>query len=188
MLDATDTLGPDPMAEFRALVKRADAGDDAALPIVMRVFDEVPSLWDAYGDLATTAENALVDLVAGKSKLTQAATRRHLATMRANLGGPNPSPLDRLLIQRVVACWLQSQQADLAYARSLRGSSPAEVEHHHRRQDRAARQNLKALRTLATVSRLLVPPMQVNIAERQVNIAANAFRPEEATSPVQGSS
>lgn len=177
MLDSTDTLDVDPLVEFRAMVKRADTGDDTALQIIKRVFNEVPSLWDAYGDLAKTAENALVDLVADKSELTRSAVRRNLATMRADLAGPDPSPLDRLLIQRVVACWLQSQQADLAYARSLRGSSPNDVEHQHRRQDRAARQYLKALRTLATLRRLLAAPMQVNIAERQVNISGQYHSP-----------
>jgi hypothetical protein len=46
-----------------------------------------------------------------------------------------------------------------------------EVEFYHRRQDRAARQYLKAMRSLAEVRRLLVPSLQVNIADRQVNIA-----------------
>ena len=45
------------------------------------------------------------------------------------------------------------------------------MEPYQRRQDRAARQYLKALRSLAEVRRLLVPTVQVNIAKRQVNIA-----------------
>jgi hypothetical protein len=48
------------------------------------------------------------------------------------------------------------------------------VDHYQRRQDRAVRQCLKALRSLVDVRRLLIPPVQVNLAENQVNIAPAA--------------
>ena len=158
-------------ARLDAMVKRADGGDQAVLPTIKQIFDAVLGVWDAYGDLATIAQNALIDLLAGKSVLTREALRKKIAAMRAELAGPEASPLERLLVERVVACWLQSYHADFAYARSLMNASSKEAEHYQRRQDRAARQYLKALRSLALVHRLLISPVQVNVAERQVNIA-----------------
>jgi hypothetical protein len=117
-------------------------------------------------------QNALIDLVAGESVVTREGIRKTMATMRADVSGPNASPLERLLVERVVACWALSYQADLAYADSLKRASPIESEHCQRRQDRAARQYLAALRSLAVVRRLLAPAVQVNVAENQVNIAA----------------
>ena len=165
----------DRQATLRALVKQADGGDQAALPAIKQVFDAVPGVWDAYGNIATIAQNALIDLVAGKSVVTGEGIRKTMAAMRADLSGPNASPLERLLVERVVACWALSFQADIAYAESLKRASPMEAEHCQRRQDRAARQYLYALRSLAVVRRLLVPPVQVNVAERQVNIAGGDF-------------
>jgi hypothetical protein len=158
------------------MVRRADAGDRAALPAVRELFDTVPGIWSSYGDLATVAQNSIVDLLAGKSVLTREGIRKTTASMRAELAGPNASPLERLLVERVVACWLLSYQADLAYADSLTRASPIDSEHCQRRQDRATRQYLHALRSLAVVRRLLVPTVQVNVAERQVNIAGGDFR------------
>lgn len=162
-------------ATLDALVERADRGDRAALPAVREMFDAVPGVWDWYGNLATIAHNSMVDLVAGKSALTREALQRKIGSMRAELAGRNASPLERLAVDRVLACYLQSYQADVAYTRSLKRPSMSESEHYQRRQDRAAKQYLHALRSLAVVRRLLVPPVQVNVAERQVNIAGGDF-------------
>jgi hypothetical protein len=154
-----------------ALVTRADRGDRTALPAVRQVFAAAPGIWDAYGDLALLGQTALVDLVAGKSALTREALQRRLAAMRAELAGPNASPLEKLLVDRVVACWLQTYSADLSLARALKELPPKDVDYYQRRQDRAARQYLKALVSLAQVRRLLAPPVQVNVAQHQVNVA-----------------
>jgi alcohol dehydrogenase class IV len=153
-------------------VKRADRGDQNALQAIRLMFDKLPTLWDGYGNLAAAAEAALVDLYAGQSALAREGLCRKLATMRARLAGPEASPLEQMLVERVVACWLQSFHADFAYARALKELSSKEVEFYQRRQDRATRQYLKALRSLAEVRRLLVPLVQLNVAENQVNIAA----------------
>lgn len=159
-------------ASLLSLVTRADRGDETLLPAVKDAFDHVPGLWDFYADLAMTAENAMIGLVAETSALTREALRRKLAAMRDELAGVGASPIERLLVDRVVVCWLQTQQADIAYARSLRDSSPKDADYCQRRQDRAARQYLKAVRSLATVRRLLVSPIQVNVADKQVNIVS----------------
>jgi hypothetical protein len=159
------------MARIAAATNRADRGDQNALAAIGQVFDLVPSVWDAYGDLAAAAENALVELWAPNSALTRVGLRKKLAAMRTDLAGPEASPLERLLAERAVACWLQSYHADFTYARALKELPPEEAEPYQRRQDRASRQYLKALRSLADVRRLLVPALQVNIADRQVNIA-----------------
>jgi len=156
---------------FEAVVKRADRGDEKALLITRQLMESLPELCDAYGNIAAASERALVDLYAGRSTATRAALQRKLANLRVELAGPRASPLEKLLVERVVACWLLSYHADFEYVSALQGMPPKVVELHQRRQDRAARQLLKALRSLADVRRLLVPALQVNIAERQVNVA-----------------
>jgi hypothetical protein len=50
----------------------------------------------------------------------------------------------------------------------------AQVQEYQKWLDRAHRRYLSALKTLATVRRLLVPAVQVNIADKQVNVASGA--------------
>lgn len=159
------------LARLSELVGQADGGDQRALGLVRKIFDQVPAMWDLYGDLAAAAEDALANVFAGKSQMTREGLRKRLAAMKGELAGPNPSPLERLAVDRVVACWLHSYHADFAYARSIQLASPTESEHYQRRQDRAALQYLKALKSLAVIRRLLIPQIQVNVGERQVNIA-----------------
>jgi hypothetical protein len=48
------------MARIAAATNRADRGEQNALAVTGQVFDRVPSVGDAYRDLAAAAENALV--------------------------------------------------------------------------------------------------------------------------------
>jgi hypothetical protein len=157
---------------LHSLVRRADGGDEEALVMVRQVFDSVPELWNAYGDLAERARQALVDLIAGDSLMTRESLGRTTADMTAELCGPDASALERLLVDRVVLCWLQAHEADLAYARALkRGESSKTLDDCHRRQDRSARLYIKSLQALAVVRRLVPPNVQVNLAQQQINIA-----------------
>src|SRR5262249_37446886 len=91
-----------------------------------------------------------------------------LDLLRAELAGPNPSPVERLLVERVVACWLQVQDADVRYAQAQNDRpSRQHSDFLQRRMDRAHRRYLSALRTLALVRKLAVPVLQVNIADKQ---------------------
>lgn len=172
--DQSPLVNRELMARIAVATNRAERGEQNALAVIRQVFDLIPSVWEAYGDLAAAAEDALVELWAPNSALTREGLRKKLAAMRTDLAGPEASLLERLLAERLVACWLQAFHADFAYARALKELRPEEAELYQRRQDRATRQYLKALRSLADVRRLLIPTLQVNIADRQVNIAAVA--------------
>jgi hypothetical protein len=73
--------------------------------------------------------------------------------------------------ERVAACWLNLYYVDALYARRLNNVTFAEGEYFQRRQERAHRLYLSAVRTLAQVQRLLVPAVQVNIGAQQLNVA-----------------
>src|SRR5262245_66143189 len=92
--------------------------------------------------------------------------------LRAELAGANPTPIERLLVERIVACWLQVQDADARYAQA-KNLSLAWGEYYQRRMDRAHRRYLSAVKALALVRKLAVPVLQVNIAREQVNVAGS---------------
>jgi hypothetical protein len=95
--------------------------------------------------------------------------RRKLTALKAELGGK--TPLEKLLAERVVAGWLNVYYIDALYAERLNDVTAEQSEYFQRRQERAHRLYLSAIRTLAQVRRLLVPAVQVNIGAQQLNVA-----------------
>jgi hypothetical protein len=88
------------------------------------------------------------------------ALERKLQRLRTELSGPAPTPLESLLVDRILACWLQVNYADAAFAQ-LKNPS---LTHHSlamRRQGGAQQRYLQAVKMLAIVRKLLpaVPPM-----------------------------
>jgi hypothetical protein len=100
--------------------------------------------------------------------LREALTRK-LATLKEELAGG--TPLERLLVERLVSCWLNVYHIDALYATRMNDLTWAESDYFQRRQERAHRQYLSAIRTLAEVRRLLAPALQVNIGTQQVTVA-----------------
>jgi hypothetical protein len=157
--------------DLAALVRRAEGGDQSSLPALRELLTD-PALVDALGgDLARQAQLSLILKFSGKNLAFREALPRKLDAIRAELGGPNPSPLERLLADRVAACWLHLHHLEIVYAQ--KDSMSLELAQHYQRCiDRAHKRYLSAIKTLATVRRLAVPVLQVNIARKQVNVAA----------------
>jgi len=122
--------------------------------------------------LQGNAERSWLDLMVppetGRA-FTREGIRRELERVRTDAAGPTPSPLERVLADRVALCWIAAMHADTQYAQRLAdGMTWADSEYHQRRCERAQRQLLKAVQTLATVRRLLTPAVQLNVAENQI--------------------
>ena len=73
--------------------------------------------------------------------------------MKDEFGGNNPTPLERLLVNRTVVCWLQLHQVD-GFASQV-NRLPAKMRALIlRRQKHSHQQLLTAVQTLATVRRV----------------------------------
>jgi hypothetical protein len=152
--------------ELTALLRRAEQGDRSVEPAMQQALCEHPSIWRHYGDLAAQAEAALVTLAAGANLLLAESLTRKLAEMRRELGGESPSPLEALLVRRVTATWLQISYLDALRAQAA-GAGEARLRMLQAQQDAAHRRHLTAVKTLATVRKLLTPSLSpVEIATR----------------------
>jgi hypothetical protein len=162
------------VAQANALLPRVNAGDKKAQGELRQILDGHPEIWLSMGNLASQAEQSMILVAAGDNAIVKEAIERGLAKLRQDLGSDDASPLERLLVNRVVASWLYLHYAEANYYQTLRGGMNwGNSEHHQRQIDRAQRRYLAAIRTLATVRRLLMPAVQVNIAEeiKQINVA-----------------
>ena len=139
------------------------------MSFVKATLSNAPALVEAAGNPGAIAENAWVRRYAGADVLTREALKLKSEQLRRELLGPHPSPLERLMVERVVICWLQVSFHDSTEAgagdRSLR-----QAEFEMKRQESMQRRYLRAIRTLSEVRRLERPAMQVNIAENQLNV------------------
>jgi hypothetical protein len=157
--------------EIRNLLRRAESGDETALPVVRKEMDLFPKLASQCGDLARIAQHELISVMSGKNLLMKEALPRKLEAMREELAGPTPTPLEKIMVERVAACWLAVQHAELLVAQQTFGNvAVQQIELYQRRLDHSHRRYLSAIRTLAQI-RKLGPAVQVNITEQQVNVA-----------------
>ena len=124
------------------------------------------------------ATGRLIDWAAGKAgETTKEAIRKEILDVAAELAGPEPPPVERMLAEAAAVAWFALRLHEAQYAgASTSGDGPSfkQAEFHQRRIDRAHRRYLATLRTLASVRKLAVPVMQVNIARRQVKVAGTA--------------
>jgi hypothetical protein len=149
--------------ELEALLQRAEKGDVAVLPELRKALDADADLWRHYGDLALQAEASLIKLAAGVNLLLAESLQRSLKALKDELCGGSVSPLERLLVERVTATWLQTAYAD-GLAAQPAGGGEARLKAIQRLQDAASRRHLAALKTLATIRKLLTPavsPLQI---------------------------
>ena len=156
--------------KLRTLMEKAKGGDEQAAFDLRKVLDESPDLaWRFIKGPAKMAESALIDEFTKDEDLSAKELLKHqLESMRIEVAGENPSPLERLLAERVVATWLQVQLFDAYYAFGMQSGTIRQDEFRQKRLDRAHKRHLSAIRTLAQV-RKMGPAVQINIAEKQIN-------------------
>ena len=143
-------------ARLESLVQRAQRGDESVLPELRQVLDAHPELWRRCGDLALQAQTAWLQLIGGKDLLLRESLQRKLEQLKVELAGTDPSPLEKLLVERATATWLQLQYIDAVYAQ-VKGNGSAQHQALQRRQNSAQQRHLQALKMLVTVRKLLAP-------------------------------
>ena len=164
------TRTPEEWADLR---RRGEGGDAEAIFELNYLQHDIDDLAIDEGDLGARAEGAVIALATTTIR-EQAALARRLAQMRTELDGPAPNPIERLLVDRVVTCWAYLSYLDERCARSFRGDSIANQKLLEHLLDGANRRYLSALKTLAQVRRLIVPVVQLNMANQQVNVVVGS--------------
>ena len=165
------TRDPAELALLFDAIARADNGDAESLTIVRDCFRDMPNLADTVSGLAYNAEaSILVNVPPG----AQALFRQQAANLRRALREEGTrTALERMLIRRIALDYLASLQVDRARALAPGETRSLELSRFYEHQaDRAHRRFLASVESMARV-RKLITPIQINIAEQQVNVAGN---------------
>jgi hypothetical protein len=164
---------PAPGPETKALLKRAENGDESCLPEIRSLLadgERGDRLTEWFGSSAEWFRRFIIEEAAGKGLMSQEAVKRKLDVVRSELEGPNPTGLERLLAERASLCWFMVHWYETTVT-NMRGLTIAQADFHQRKIDRAHARFLSAVRTLAQVRKLGLPTLQVNIGANQVNVA-----------------
>jgi len=171
--DVKDRLG-----ELRTLSERVEDGDNSARKELRRALREsAPEVICRASDIGRRGQRVLIKTVAANDPLTEEALLTHIDLMRTEVAGPNPSPLEVLLAQRICSLWLLIEVLEMLVSAQLSAALPPEQRSPTSYlkfiigwQESANRRFLSSIRELARVRRLQknIPGVQVNT---QINLA-----------------
>ncbi len=165
--------------DLDAMIARARAGDQAVLPHLRVYLDDHPELWRVTGDLARHVRDSWIGVIAGTDLIARESLTRTTAALAADLAGPTPTTLEQLLVDRVVACWLQVHYSDAAVAQ-VADPTPRQSALALKRQDAAQRRYLAAIGAFETLRRLTRPAVQPAVP-RLLNDASTGATDAAAT-------
>jgi hypothetical protein len=132
---------------------------------------ETGELVESLGNMALQVEMNLIKNAAGDNLAFKEGLGYKMAKLRAELAGAGSPPLERLLADRVAICWLTLHGVEVRFAQSG-DLTIKQADYWQRRINSAHKRYLSAIKTLATVRKLALPALQVNIARKQVNVVA----------------
>jgi hypothetical protein len=151
------------------LIDRAQAGDATTVAQLRKLFENPAAVEVLGGDLAREVRDKLIENYAAKNHLVREALIRKMDLLWADAAGADPSPLERLLADRIVSCWLVLHHLESLYV--LNKSMPLALgDYYLRNIQRAQKSYISAIKALATIRKLALPALQVNIARKQVNV------------------
>lgn len=124
------------------------------------------SLLNAFADVGRSSRNKIIERM-DKQPLFRQSCVRKIELMREELSGPAPSSLESLLIERILNNWLQVHHLEMLVNVQ---ESVQWIKVYEERFDKAHKRYVASIKTLAQVRKLQLPNVQVNIAEKQVNV------------------
>jgi hypothetical protein len=156
---------------LKSLVQQAQQGDTSILPLIRTLLGQVPALWNESRVLAHQVEKAWMNALSGQDLMSREVITREVEGLRSQLLGPHPTPLEKLLVDRICVCWLALQHTELHAARRFNERAVVLTASEEHRLDKVHHRFLTAVRELARVRKLLQPTttLQVNIGANQTN-------------------
>lgn len=165
--ETPEPVGPAPAEglSLQAIIDRARQGDASVLLELRRALQERPELWQSSGNLAAHAQAAILQLIARSNLYLAENAARFAVAQRQELAGPQASPLEILLVERIVAsnmlvCFFESEIGQQEGAEVSRQHK----EYLHSRLDQATRRLLDAMTALARIRKLLPHALKVEVA------------------------
>ncbi|AGA31655.1 hypothetical protein [Singulisphaera acidiphila] len=144
-------------AEVNAIIRLAEAGDRTALPDIRAILSGPRRKYfmEAVGNPGWALRSHIIQSLSGPNLLGQEVMKATISDLEQELTPPDATPLERLLVERAVACWLAIHDAEKVEMDGRGKDISAQMrELQQRRIDRAHNRFLSALKALGTAQRL----------------------------------
>lgn len=177
------------LTRIKECCERAKGGNPALLKRLRELLDGHPEFVRHYGDLARRAERAWIALAAGNDPYFQETLARSAEAQRAELTRPGASSIEKLLVERIIACSLQMNYFSTTEANSLNDrETPRQLQFRSKRLAQAQKMYLAAVSALVAYQKLMpVPagvqtlPTRTTVPTQPVELPVDLSRSEEAT-------
>ena len=173
-----NAVGMDRYEKLNALVKNTHKENPKPedLAELRQFFDGDPELWRASGNMARRTLDHLLRTYYSQSAYIRECVSRRVKEMREQLGCEESSPLEQILIEQILVCWVNLYVLEINSATKLCESHSTEAGlYWDRRLTGAQRRFRRASESLARIRKLSrnTPALQFNIATsggQQVNL------------------
>lgn len=174
-----NTVGMDRYKKLSELVKNThkEKPQPEHLAELRRFFDEDPELWQATGNMATRTLDHLLRTYYSQSAYVRECVTRRVQEMREQLGYKESSPLERILIEQILVCWVNLYVLEINSATKLCESHSTETGlYWDKRLTGAQRRFRRASESLARIRKL-----SINTRALQFNIATSGGQQVEGS-------
>jgi hypothetical protein len=155
---------------LKPLLEESRTSSNAKLRQLVDRIAGSPQIVNGIGDLRVQAQ-ASWGATYGDQRLAQEAVRNKAVQESKAVAGAHPTPLEMLLAENIALCGLHYHYIETKFAQRVNeGLSFDAIRGYQNWIDRAHRRYMSAVKTLALVRKLGLPTVQVNVAEKQVNV------------------
>jgi hypothetical protein len=169
---------------IQLLLKHARLGVEAAVPALRVVLARRPQRFGNM-EIFTFAARATANVAASNDSFLTDVLLGEIRRTASEVAGPNPTPVERLLAERVALTWFDAHQADCKFLEATggEGCSIAKADYLVRLRDRSNSRFLAACRSLAVVRKLALPTLQLHLNAPAANVPECAVEPTEVPAP-----
>jgi hypothetical protein len=155
----------------RAYKAKKPAKDD--LQAIRKFLIEYPEFSKIVFDTVDTTQAQIIKNYVG-SEVAQIAIEEHAAYIRAEMGYHEAPIMEKMLIENIITAWLRVQWLEFLITARMSGEFriPA-MEFWQKSLASAQRSYLAACETLAKIRKMKLPNIQLNIGDKQINVAGD---------------
>src|SRR5215203_3063131 len=170
------------LRELRILSEKAEAGEKGARRELRKAIrNSTPEVVAKASDIARKGHKILIGTAAGGDSLMEEALSARLDLMRAQIAGEDPTPLEALLTERVVSCWMLVELLEALTSAQLQTGEHMKDKRVPdsllklilKWQESAHRRYLTAMRELARIRKLQTAKPGVHY-NTQINVSGDA--------------
>lgn len=162
------------MTPLERAIYRTRQGDPEGMTELGKLLDEDPTLWQHQGNLGQRVLEGWLLLISDNDPYQFESLQRHFEEMREGLTGPSSSLTERLMVDHIIDCQVRRMYFSALEKNPTIRENLKLAKYVAWRQERADRQYLAAMKTLATTRELLarMPPARGQATHKFVPKAA----------------